>query len=128
MNPVWNQTFDIIVEDGLRDLLILEIWDHDTFGKVSIFLPDNFLCFVNSVLVSLLINNHFLQGIASFYCSIYTYIGVHFYQDKIGRCIMTLTRVILEGEFSDSFPVDGTKTGKLNLHLKWTPQPILRDL
>ncbi|XP_019173748.1 PREDICTED: synaptotagmin-4-like [Ipomoea nil] len=81
LNPVWNQTFDIIVEDGLRDLLIVEVWDHDTFGK-----------------------------------------------DKIGRCIMTLTRVILEGEFSDSFPVDGAKTGKLNLYLKWTPQPILRDL
>nr|GMD40958.1 synaptotagmin-5-like [Ipomoea batatas] len=62
LNPVWNQTFDIIVEDGLRDLLIVEVWDHDTFGK-----------------------------------------------DKIGRCIMTLTRVILECEFTDSFPVDGTK-------------------
>nr|GLL37863.1 synaptotagmin-4-like [Ipomoea trifida] len=81
LNPVWNQTFDIIVEDGLRDLLIVEVWDHDTFGK-----------------------------------------------DKIGRCIMTLTRVILECEFTDSFPVDGTKSAKLNLHLKWTPQPILRDL
>ncbi|VFQ60736.1 unnamed protein product [Cuscuta campestris] len=81
LNPVWNQTFDIIVEDGLRDLLILEVWDHDTFGK-----------------------------------------------DKIGRCIMTLTRVIMEGEYTDSFEVDGTETGKLNLHLKWTPQPILRDL
>ncbi|CAH9084125.1 unnamed protein product [Cuscuta epithymum] len=81
LNPVWNQTFDIIVEDGLRDLLILEVWDHDTFGK-----------------------------------------------DKIGRCIMTLTRVIMEGEFTDCFQVDGTQTGKLNLHLKWTPQPILREL
>ncbi|VFQ84776.1 unnamed protein product [Cuscuta campestris] len=81
LNPVWNQTFDIIVEDGLRDLLILEVWDHDTFGK-----------------------------------------------DKIGRCIMTLTRVIMEGEYTESFEVDGTETGKLNLHLKWTPQPILRDL
>lgn len=80
LNPVWNQTFDFVVEDGLHELLILEVWDHDTFGK-----------------------------------------------DKMGRCIMTLTRVILEGEFSDTFTIDGTKSGKLHLHLKWTPQPIFRD-
>ncbi|KAK9279953.1 hypothetical protein L1049_013637 [Liquidambar formosana] len=54
LNPIWNQTFDFVVEDGLHDMLILEVWDHDTFGK-----------------------------------------------DKIGRCIFTLTRVILEGEFKD---------------------------
>ncbi|XP_057468438.1 synaptotagmin-4-like isoform X1 [Actinidia eriantha] len=80
LNPVWNQTFDFVVEDGLHDLLILEVWDHDTFGK-----------------------------------------------DRMGRSIMTLTRVILEGEFTDTFSVDGTKSGKLHLHLKWTPQPIFRD-
>ncbi|OIV97731.1 hypothetical protein TanjilG_12488 [Lupinus angustifolius] len=34
LNPVWNQTFDIVVEDGLHEMLILEVWDHDTFGKV----------------------------------------------------------------------------------------------
>lgn len=34
LNPVWNQTFDFVVEDGLHDMLILEVWDHDTFGKV----------------------------------------------------------------------------------------------
>ncbi|KAJ8434980.1 hypothetical protein Cgig2_027823 [Carnegiea gigantea] len=33
LNPVWNQTFDFLVEDGLHDMLILEVWDHDTFGK-----------------------------------------------------------------------------------------------
>ncbi|KAK5811691.1 hypothetical protein PVK06_027049 [Gossypium arboreum] len=33
LNPVWNQTFDFVVEDGLHDMLILEVWDHDTFGK-----------------------------------------------------------------------------------------------
>ncbi|KAE8654509.1 Synaptotagmin-5 [Hibiscus syriacus] len=33
-NPVWNQTFDFVFEDGLHDMLILEVWDHDTFGKV----------------------------------------------------------------------------------------------
>ncbi|XP_068641603.1 synaptotagmin-5-like [Aristolochia californica] len=80
LNPAWNQTFDFVVEDGLHDMLILEVYDHDTFGK-----------------------------------------------DYIGRCILTLTRVILEGEYKDSFPLDGAKSGILNLHLKWTPQPIYRD-
>lgn len=34
LNPVWNQTFDFVVEDALHDMLILEVFDHDTFGKV----------------------------------------------------------------------------------------------
>ncbi|KAI3468003.1 hypothetical protein Pfo_024666 [Paulownia fortunei] len=80
LNPVWNQTFDFVVEDGLHELLILEVYDHDTFGK-----------------------------------------------DKMGRCIMTLTRAILEGEFTDSFHIEGTKSGKLNLHLKWTSQTIIKE-
>lgn len=80
LNPVWNQTFDFVVEDGLHEMLIAEVWDHDTFGK-----------------------------------------------DYMGRCILTLTRVILEGEYKDCFELDGTKSGKLNLHLKWMPQPIYRD-
>ncbi|CAI9758930.1 unnamed protein product [Fraxinus pennsylvanica] len=80
LNPVWNQTFDFVVEDGLHDMLIIEVWDHDTFGK-----------------------------------------------DYMGRCILTLTKVILEGEYKDTFPLDGAKTGTLNLHLKWNPQPIYRD-
>ncbi|CAI0444283.1 unnamed protein product [Linum tenue] len=80
LNPVWNQTFDFVVEDALHEMLMLEVWDHDTFGK-----------------------------------------------DKIGRVIMTLTRVLMEGEFQDSFPVDGAKSGKLFLHLKWTPQLKFRD-
>jgi len=80
LNPVWNQTFDFVVEDGLHDMLILEVWDHDTFGK-----------------------------------------------DYMGRCIMTLTRVILEGEYKEQFQLDEAKSGKLNLHLKWMPQPIYRD-
>ncbi|KAJ8751832.1 hypothetical protein K2173_026026 [Erythroxylum novogranatense] len=81
LNPVWNQTFDFVVEDALHDMLILEVYDHDTFGK-----------------------------------------------DKIGRCIMTLTRALLEGEIQDSFPLDGTKSGKIFLHLKWTPQLKFRDI
>ncbi|XP_059642912.1 synaptotagmin-5-like isoform X2 [Cornus florida] len=80
LNPVWNQTFDFVVEDALHDLLMLEVWDHDTFGK-----------------------------------------------DKMGKCIMTLTRVILEGEVTDTFVLDETKSGSLRCHLKWTPQPIYRD-
>ncbi|KAE8687104.1 Synaptotagmin-4 [Hibiscus syriacus] len=80
LNPVWNQTFDFVVEDGLHDMLILEVWDHDTFGK-----------------------------------------------DYMGRCILTLTRVILEGEYTDCLPLEGAKSGKLNLNLKWMPQPIFRD-
>ncbi|MQM08037.1 hypothetical protein Taro_040884 [Colocasia esculenta] len=33
LNPAWNQTFDFVVEDGLHDMLVLEVYDHDTFGK-----------------------------------------------------------------------------------------------
>lgn len=80
LNPVWNQTFDFLVEDALHELLMLEVYDHDTIGK-------NF----------------------------------------IGRCIMTLTRVLMEGDFCDTFPLDETKSGKLSLNLKWTPKPIIRD-
>ncbi|KAF3631550.1 Synaptotagmin-4 [Capsicum annuum] len=80
LNPVWNQTFDFVVEDGLHDMLILEVWDHDTFGK-----------------------------------------------DYMGRCILTLTRVLMEGEYKETFELDEAKSGKLNLHLKWAPQPIYRD-
>ncbi|TVU42452.1 hypothetical protein EJB05_08857, partial [Eragrostis curvula] len=80
LNPIWNQTFDFVVEDALHDLLMVEVWDHDTFGK-----------------------------------------------DYVGRCILTLTRVLLEGEFQDTFTLQGAKSGKLNVHFKWTPQPIYRD-
>jgi len=39
LNPVWNQTFDFVVEDGLHDMLLVEVYDHDTFGKVINFAP-----------------------------------------------------------------------------------------
>ncbi|XP_073013285.1 synaptotagmin-5-like isoform X1 [Typha latifolia] len=80
LNPTWNQTFEFVVEDSLHELLILEVWDHDTFG-----------------------------------------------QDYIGRCITTLTRVIMEEEYTESFPIEEAKSGKLNLRLKWSPQPIYRE-
>ncbi|MBA0622492.1 hypothetical protein Godav_008029 [Gossypium davidsonii] len=80
LNPVWNQTFDFVVEDALHEMLIIEVWDHDTFRK-----------------------------------------------EKIGRIVMTLTRVLLEGEFQDNFTIDGAKSGNLHLHLKWSPQLVFRD-
>jgi hypothetical protein len=49
------------------------------------------------------------------------------FQDKIGRVIVTLTRAILEGEFQDTFHIDGAKSGKLQLNLKWVPQNKLRE-
>lgn len=48
-------------------------------------------------------------------------------KDKIGRVIMTLTRVMIEGEFQDCYELDGAKSGKLCIHLKWTPRLKLRD-
>ncbi|KAH9315135.1 hypothetical protein KI387_023762, partial [Taxus chinensis] len=33
LNPEWNQIFDFVVEDALHDMLIVEVWDHDTFSK-----------------------------------------------------------------------------------------------
>ncbi|RDY14295.1 Synaptotagmin-4, partial [Mucuna pruriens] len=80
LNPVWNQTFDFVVEDGLHEMLIVEVYDHDTFSK-----------------------------------------------EKIGRVILTLTKVILEGEYGETFPLDGAKSGCISLHLKWTPQHKFRD-
>ncbi|XP_022730514.1 synaptotagmin-4 isoform X1 [Durio zibethinus] len=80
LNPVWNQTFDFVVEDALHEMLILEVWDHDTFKK-----------------------------------------------EKIGRCLMTLTRVLLEGEVQECFQLDGAKSGKIFIHLKWSPQLVFRD-
>lgn len=38
LDPVWNQTFDFVVEDALHDLLLVEVYDHDTFGKVHLHL------------------------------------------------------------------------------------------
>lgn len=56
-----------------------------------------------------------------------TMLRITILQEKIGRCIMTLTRVLLEGEVQESFQLDGAKSGKLLLHLKWVPQLVFRD-
>ncbi|GLJ15764.1 hypothetical protein SUGI_0259520 [Cryptomeria japonica] len=77
LNPEWNQTFDFVVEDALHDMLIVEVWDHDTFSK-----------------------------------------------DFMGKVAMTLTKVLHEGEYDSDFLLDGVKSGRIFLHLKWTPQPI----
>jgi Ca2+-dependent lipid-binding protein len=34
LNPVWNQTFHFFVANAVQDMLIVEVWDKDTFGKV----------------------------------------------------------------------------------------------
>ncbi|CAH9072114.1 unnamed protein product [Cuscuta epithymum] len=78
LNPVWDQTFNFVIEDGLHDLLICEVWDNHTCRK-----------------------------------------------QKVGRCITTLTKVLLKTELTDCFELDGAVTGKLHLTLKWTPQPII---
>ncbi|CAL2234918.1 unnamed protein product [Prunus armeniaca] len=80
LNPVWNQTFDFMVEDALHEMLMVEVWDHDTFGK-----------------------------------------------DRIGRVIMTLTRVLMEGEYQDCYALDIAKSGRIYLSLKWVAQHKVRD-
>ncbi|KAM2222881.1 hypothetical protein ACFXTI_016975 [Malus domestica] len=80
LNPVWNQTFDFMVEDALHEMLMVEVWDHDTFGK-----------------------------------------------DRIGRVIMTLTRVLMEGEYQNCYQLDIAKSGRIYLNLKWVAQHKVRD-
>ncbi|KAL6215075.1 hypothetical protein ACLB2K_014506 [Fragaria x ananassa] len=80
LNPVWNQTFDFMVEDALHEMVIIEVWDHDTFGK-----------------------------------------------DRIGRVIMTLTRVLMEGEYQECYNIDLAKSGRVTLSFKWVPQHKVRD-
>lgn len=77
LNPEWGQKFDFVVEDALHDMLIVEVWDHDTFGK-----------------------------------------------DFMGKLALTLTQVLHEGEYDGDFLLDGVQSGRIFLHLKWTPQPI----
>ncbi|GLJ46823.1 hypothetical protein SUGI_0987750 [Cryptomeria japonica] len=75
LEPTWDQTFHFVVEDALHDLLIAEVWDHDTFGK-----------------------------------------------DFMGRSILTLSKLLLDGEYDADLTLDGIESGQLFLHLKWTRQ------
>ena len=34
LNPEWNQSFDFMVEDALHDMLLVDVFDHDTFLEV----------------------------------------------------------------------------------------------
>jgi Ca2+-dependent lipid-binding protein len=38
LNPVWNHAFHFFVVNAVQDMLIVEVWDKDTFGKVLPFL------------------------------------------------------------------------------------------
>jgi len=49
------------------------------------------------------------------------------FQEKMGKVIMTLTKVILEGEYDETYILDDAKSGKINLHLRWTPQHKYRE-
>ncbi|XP_057421573.1 uncharacterized protein LOC130715485 isoform X1 [Lotus japonicus] len=86
LNPSWNQAFDFVVEDGLHDELIVEVWDHDTIGK----------------------------------------------DDFMGRCTLSLKRVIHEEEYEGRFKLVcaerfGAESSYLKLHLKWMHQPTHSD-
>uniref|UniRef100_A0A0C9RZ17 TSA: Wollemia nobilis Ref_Wollemi_Transcript_1485_2536 transcribed RNA sequence n=1 Tax=Wollemia nobilis TaxID=56998 RepID=A0A0C9RZ17_9CONI len=50
-----------------------------------------------------------------------------FSKDFMGKCALTLTKVLHEGEYDADLPLDGVKSGRIFIHLKWTPQPISMD-
>lgn len=35
LNPEWNQHYDFMVEDAMHDMLLVDVYDHDTFVEVS---------------------------------------------------------------------------------------------
>ncbi|KAG5034207.1 hypothetical protein JHK87_009117 [Glycine soja] len=80
VKDVWLKLVKDLEVHRDNEMLILEVYDHDTFGK-----------------------------------------------EKIGRVILTLTKVILEGEYNETYPLDGAKSGNISLHLKSTPQHKFRD-
>ncbi|KAL2623548.1 hypothetical protein R1flu_003753 [Riccia fluitans] len=47
-----------------------------------------------------------------------------FRNDFLGKYATTLTKTIYMGEYDAEFKLDGVSTGKLFLHMKWTPQPF----
>ncbi|PNY00575.1 plant synaptotagmin, partial [Trifolium pratense] len=118
LNPVWNQTFDFVVEDGLHDMLIVELWDHDTFGKV-----------VNESLNPVWNQTFDFVVEDGLHDMLIVELWDHdtFGKEKMGKVIMTLTKVILEGEYDETFDLDDAKSGKINLHLRWAAQHKYRD-
>lgn len=36
LNPIWNETYDLLVQDARQDMLLVHVWNDDTFGKVVI--------------------------------------------------------------------------------------------
>ena len=39
LNPIWNESFHFLVEDAVQDMVMAQVWDKDTFGKVILSLP-----------------------------------------------------------------------------------------
>lgn len=33
LNPTWDDTFEFLVEDARHDMLLVDVWDHDMFGR-----------------------------------------------------------------------------------------------
>lgn len=79
-NPEWNQNFDFMVEDALHDMLLVDVFDHDTFLEKS-----------------------------------------------LGKCALTLTRVLREGEYNTEVKLIAGQNGLVFLNLKWI-QPLAPDL
>lgn len=36
LNPIWNESFHFLVEDAVQDMVMAQVWDKDTFGKVNV--------------------------------------------------------------------------------------------
>jgi hypothetical protein len=34
LNPIWDETFHFLVEDARQDMLRVQVWNDDTFGRV----------------------------------------------------------------------------------------------
>lgn len=80
LNPEWNQHYDFMVEDAMHDMLLVDVYDHDTFVE-----------------------------------------------KRLGKCALTLTRVLREGEYNTEVQLLGGQNGLIFLKLKWL-QPLPPDL
>ena len=34
LNPIWDEKFHFLVEDARQDMLLVQVWNDETFGKV----------------------------------------------------------------------------------------------